>query len=71
MNEKLTHFLEIIECENTDGITADTLLSDIKEWDSMGVISAITMLATDYNYTLTYEELKKLSKVSDILELMK
>ncbi len=71
MNEKLTHFLEIIECENTNGITADTLLSDIEEWDSMGVISVITMLATDYDYTLTYEELKKLSKVGDILALMK
>ena len=71
MNEKIAQLLETIECENTEGITEETLLSDIEEWDSMGVISAITMLATDYNYTLTYEELKKLSKVSDILELMK
>lgn len=71
MNEKIAQLLEVIECENTDGITEETLLSDIEEWDSMGVISVITMLATDYGYTLTYEELKKLSKVGDIVALMK
>ena len=36
----------------------------------MGKISTIVMLADDYGYTLTFDELKKLSIVGDILDLM-
>ncbi len=69
--EKLQQFLETIEYENSNVITAETELKDIEEWDSMGMISTVSMLATEYNYTITYEELKALKKVNDILELMK
>lgn len=71
MDAKIAKILEAIECENTEGIDENTLLTDIQEWDSMGAISIITMLATDYGYTLNYDELRKLSKIGDITALMK
>lgn len=71
MQEKLQELLDTLECENQVNISTDTDLSDIEEWDSMGKISLITLLATKYNYTLSFDELKVLSKVSDILKFMK
>lgn len=71
MQEKLQELLDTLECENQANISTDTDLSDIEEWDSMGKISIITLLATKYNYTLSFDELKVLSKVSDILKFMK
>ncbi|ANE34752.1 hypothetical protein YZ82_07645 [Campylobacter hyointestinalis] len=71
MQEKLQELLDTLECENQANISTDTDLSDIEEWDSMGKISLITLLATKYNYTLSFDELKVLSKVSDILKFMK
>ncbi|MCI7246879.1 MAG: hypothetical protein MR481_03035 [Campylobacter sp.] len=71
MQEKLQELLDTLECENQANISTDTDLSDIEEWDSIGKISLITLLATKYNYTLSFDELKVLSKVSDILKFMK
>ena len=71
MQEKLQELLDTLECENQANISTDTDLSDIEEWDSMGKISIITLLAKKYNYTLSFDELKVLSKVSDILKFMK
>ena len=71
MQEKLQELLDTLECENQANISTDTDLSDIEEWDSMGKISLITLLATKYNYTLSFDEIKVLSKVSDILKFMK
>lgn len=71
MQEKLQELLDTLECENQANISTDTDLSDIEEWDSMGKISLITLLATKYNYTLSFDELKVLNKVSDILKFMK
>ena len=71
MQEKLQELLDTLECENQANISTDTDLSDIEEWDSIGKLSLITLLATKYNYTLSFDELKVLSKVSDILKFMK
>ena len=71
MQEKLQELLDTLECENQANISTDTDLSDIEEWDSMGKISLITLLATKYNYTLSFDELKVLNKVSDISKFMK
>lgn len=68
MDTKIAKFKDIIECD--EALTPQTPLDSISEWDSMGKISTIVMLADDYGYTLTFDELKKLSIVGDILDLM-
>ena len=68
MDTKITKFKDVIECDEI--ITPQTPLDSIAEWDSMGKISTIVMLADDYGYTLTFDELKKLNIVGDILDLM-
>lgn len=68
MDTKIAKFKDVIECDET--LTPQTPLDSIAEWDSMGKISTIVMLADDYGHTLTFDELKKLSIVGDILDLM-
>lgn len=68
--EKLARFTDTIECEHPEHVKPDTVLKDIDEWDSMAMISVITMLATKFKRTLTYDELKGLVHVSDVLALM-
>ncbi|WP_086227758.1 MULTISPECIES: hypothetical protein [Campylobacter] len=68
MDTKIAKFKDVIECDET--LTPQTPLDSIAEWDSMGKISTIVMLADDYGYTLTYDELKELKIVGDILDLM-
>lgn len=68
MDEKIAKFKDIIECD--EPLTPQTELDSLSEWDSMGKISTIVMLADDYDYTLTFDELKGLKIVGDILTLM-
>lgn len=68
MDEKIAKFKDIIECD--EPLTPQTELDSLSEWDSMGKISTIVMLADDYDYALTFDELKGLKIVGDILTLM-
>lgn len=68
MDKKIAKFKDTIECDET--LNPQTTLESIAEWDSMGKISTIIMLADDYGHTLTYDELKELKIVGDILDLM-
>ena len=68
MDKKIAKFKDTIECD--EPLNPQTTLESLAEWDSMGKISTIIMLADDYGYTLTYDELKELKIVGDILDLM-
>ena len=68
MDKKIAKFKDTIECD--EQLNPQTTLESIAEWDSMGKISTIIMLADDYGHTLTYDELKELKIVGDILDLM-
>ena len=68
MDKKIAKFKDTIECD--ESINSQTTLESLAEWDSMGKISTIIMLADDYGHTLTYDELKELKIVGDILDLM-
>ena len=68
MDKKIAKFKDTIECDEL--LNPQTTLESIAEWDSMGKISTIILLADDYGHTLTYDELKELKIVGDILDLM-
>ncbi|MDY6134896.1 hypothetical protein [Campylobacter lanienae] len=68
MDKKIAKFKYTIECD--EPLNPQTTLESLAEWDSMGKISTIIMLADDYGHTLTYDELKELKIVGDILDLM-
>ena len=62
----------IAETLDTDreGLTLETDLSSLDEWDSMGVIATIAMLDRNYKKVLSAEQIERLTTVKDILDLM-
>ena len=66
---KLDLIAETLDTDR-DGLTLETDLSSLDEWDSMGVISTIAMLDRNYKKVLSAEQIEALVTVKDILDLM-
>lgn len=49
-------------------VTPDTLLSDIPEWDSLSLMSAVTLLASKYGKMLSLSDVKSALTVREIAE---
>jgi len=52
-------------------IEVGTKRTDIKEWDSMGQISIMSMLEEKFGVTLEMEELVSLEGIQDIVNILK
>lgn len=52
-----------------DTITAETILSELEEYDSMGKLSIIVILDEEYDKTLSGEEMASFKTVGDIVSL--
>lgn len=70
VENKLNLIAETLDTDR-DGLTLDTDLLSLDEWDSMGVIATIAMLDRNYKKVLSAEQIENLTKVKDILDLMK
>ena len=51
-------------------LTADTVLADVDEYDSMAKLSLIVLMDDDFGVKLTGDVIKGFETVSDILKLM-
>lgn len=68
--EKIEMLEELFDLE--DGhLTPDMELGEIEEYDSMTKLSLIVMMDDEFGVSLTGDDLKKLSTVKDLLNLMK
>ena len=52
---------------SADTITAETILSELEEYDSMGKLSIIVIMDEDYDKTLSGEEMDSFKTVGDIV----
>lgn len=59
-------FYETPEC-----LTPDTARADIEAWDSLGALSLLASLDSDFNIVLPDEEIQGLTKVGDILLILR
>ena len=69
MQKKLELIANALDVDK-DLIVPDKVLEELEEWDSMGVISIISMLDKNYKVQLKADQIKDLKTVSDILEHM-
>lgn len=69
VKEKLNILEELLFIEK-DTLDEDTELSDLNEWDSMAVISAIAMFDSVFGKEITSEEIKRFKTVKDIIDKM-
>ena len=61
--------------ESVDGLedhelTPETVLSDLAEWDSLGVLSAISMVDMGYQVRITGAEVQDCRTISDLAALV-
>jgi len=57
--------------EEPDQVTEESSRDDLEYWDSMGMLSLMAELDTEFNIVLEEEQLSELSSVSDLLTLMR
>lgn len=69
-DEKIALIVQTIEAECAEDVFPDAELSEIPEWDSMGMMNSIMMFDREFGRELTYVELKGLRTVRDIMALM-
>ena len=66
VKELLTIVAETIEYENE--LHLDQNIEDIEEWDSLGVLSIVSMM-DDLSITINLEDLEQIKTVEDFVKL--
>ena len=67
--EKLALLEDMLELEEGD-LSADTVLDDIGEYDSMAKLSLIVLMEDEFGIKLTGDVIKGFETVGDIIALM-
>ncbi len=69
---KLTDFINdfagIFEETSPESITGDTVYSELEEWDSVMLLSLISMIDEKYNVVVDVEELNETRTVEDLFK---
>ena len=56
---------------SSEQLTPDTLRDDIPAWDSLGVLTLMASLDSDFGIVLTDDDIQAIKKVGDILDVMR
>lgn len=68
--EKIETLADILEMEEAD-ITRDMLLDDCEAWDSVAVLSVISVMNENFNRFPHAEEITAYKTVGDLMDAMK
>ena len=68
-NEKIKLLANTLDVDE-DGLNAETVLTSLDEWDSMGKISLMAMFEKQYGKQVSVERMSDFEFVRDILDLM-
>lgn len=52
-------------------LAMETARTDIPDWDSLGALSLMSSLDSDFGILLADEEVQQITKVSDIVEILR
>jgi acyl carrier protein len=55
----------------SDQLTTDTHRDDVPAWDSLGVLTLLAGLDSDFGIVLTDEDIQAVKTVGDILDVMR
>ena len=66
VKELLIVVAEALECE--DELSLDQNIEDIEEWDSLGVLSIVSMM-DDLKISVNLEDLEEIKTVEDFVQL--
>jgi len=57
--------------ERPDAISSQTRREDVEAWDSLGVLTLMAGLDSDFSISLTDEEIEGVRTVGDILDVLR
>lgn len=71
---KLSEFLKSLklelEIESVEELSLETNLSNVDEWDSLGLLVLINFIQSNFNFEVNVEVLKSNLKISDLIKLI-
>ena len=69
LNKKMERLEDMLELDEGT-LQAGDVLNEIEEWDSMAALSLIVLMDEEFGKEINGSDIKKLSTVQDILDLM-
>ena len=71
LNDFIAKFANLFEETDPSSITADTVYSEIEEWDSVMVLLLVSMIDEEYGVIVDVEEMSETETVKDLFEYVK
>ena len=66
----IENFLVAVDFQNPVEVTSDTELRALPEWDSLAALGVIVMFDVDYGKTITGDDLKNCTTLTDLYKLL-
>lgn len=66
----IEQFLIAVDFQEPVEVTAETELHNLPEWDSLASLGVIVMFDTEYNKTISGDDIKKCVTVGDLHKLL-
>lgn len=70
MNQFIENFLTAVDFQEAVDVTAETILKDLPEWDSLAALGVIVMFDVEYGKTISGDDLKACNTISDLHKLL-
>ena len=71
LNDFISKFAGLFEETDPATITADTVYSQLEEWDSVMVLLLVSMVDEEYGVIVDVEEMSETETVTDLFEYVK
>ncbi|MFN8322662.1 MAG: hypothetical protein U0T74_08405 [Chitinophagales bacterium] len=71
LQEFVEKFADCFHHTNRTSIGSETRFNELDEWGSMMTLIVIAMIDSDYEKTITSEDLKKANTIADLFEIVK
>lgn len=69
IEEFIEQFLIAVDFQDPVTVTAETVLVELPEWDSLAALGVIVMFDIEFGKTITGDHLKKCSTIEDLYKL--
>lgn len=70
INDFIENFVDALEIESCDNLTAETAFKELDEWDSLGALTLIAMIDAEYSITITNKHLRDVNTMQELFELV-
>ena len=70
IDEFIEQFQTAVDFQEPVGVTADTELRSLPEWDSLAALGVIVMFDVGYGKTITGDDLKNCVTIADLYQLL-